>query len=295
MITSELIFKATGFQVSDVNYNGLGLLVDNGKDNLLSFIESPKFIKQLNDCSSISGVFCSELVASSGLVSDRIRLIVVNDPKWMFFSIVDYLGKNKSRDISVIHTSANINPTAYVSPVGVKIGKNCLIEANVTILPDVEIGDNVVIRAGAVIGTDGFEHKKTSKGILSVTHNGNLYIEDNVEIGGNSHIAKGFSYRDTIIGKNTKIDALVHYAHGVQCGEACFIAAKAMIAGNVTMGKNVWIGPSATISNRVSIEDNAYVTLGAVVVKDVIANQTVTGNFAVPHMQFLRYFKKVFS
>lgn len=291
-ITSEIIFNATGYMLYDVNYDGLGLLAEDSRDNLLSFIEEIKYIPLLNSFTNISAVFCSKLVSDSGLVSEHIRLIVVDDPKWMFFSIVDYLGKNKVRSISVIDSSSKIHSSSYISPLGVKIGKNCIIEPNVTILSDVDIGDNVIIHSGAVVGCDGFEHKKTTKGILSVVHDGHLYIQSDVEIGANSHIAKGFSYRSTIIGKNTKIDALVHYAHGVQCGSECMVAANAMIAGNVTIGDNVWIGPSSCISNRVEIKNNAYISLGSVVVKNVLEKQKVTGNFAVSHMQFLRDLKR---
>jgi UDP-3-O-[3-hydroxymyristoyl] glucosamine N-acyltransferase len=35
----------------------------------------------------------------------------------------------------------------------------------------------------------------------------------------------------TIIGESTKLDAFVHYAHGVQCGKECLIVAHAMIGG----------------------------------------------------------------
>ena len=83
------------------------------------------------------------------------------------------------------------------------------------ILGSAIIGENCIIRAGAIIGASGFEHKRTSKGILSVMHDGRVRIANEVEIGADTNIAKGFYGRDTIIGDQTKIDALVHVAHAV--------------------------------------------------------------------------------
>ncbi|OAL77413.1 DapH/DapD/GlmU-related protein [Acinetobacter terrae] len=292
-ITKDLIFHATKYVFkNEINYDGLGLLVTSSNAKLLSFIESQKYIAQVNENSSIRGIFCTQEIAELHQFRGDIDVIVVDDPKWFFFSIVDYLAKNKERIPTQIDPSTRVNSTAYISPVGVIIGKNCIVEPNVTIHSDVTVGDNVIIRAGTVLGGEGFEHKKTLHGILSVTHNGEVIINDNVEIGVNSHVAKGFSYRPTIIGESTKIDAFVHYAHGVQCGRECLIVAHAMIGGNVDIGNNVWIGPSAVITNRITLEDNCFITLGAVVTRSIKSGETVTGNFAIPHQKFLKNLKR---
>lgn len=292
-ITNDLVFQATQYQLENqFDYDEVGLLVTSSKGKLLSFIESQKYINQVNENKSIKGIFCTQEIADIKQFRTDIDLIVVDDPKWFFFSIIDYLAKNQERVSTVIDPSSRANTTAYISPVGVIIGKNCVIEPNVTIHSDVTIGDNVIVRAGSVIGSEGFEHKKTTRGVLSVTHNGQVIIHNNVEIGANSHIAKGFSYRATIIGESTKLDAFVHYAHGVQCGKECLIVAHAMIGGNVDIGNNVWIGPSAVITNRIVLEDNCFITLGAVVTRSVKKGETVTGNFAIPHQKFLKNFKR---
>lgn len=295
-ITKDLVFHATGLElINQFSYDGVGLLVTTSEGSLLSFIEDKKYISKLNENKQIKGIFCTQEILDSKLVRNDVVVIVVDDPKWFFFKIVDYLAKNKERAPTTISSTSKINPTAYINPFGVIIGENCVIESHVTIHSDVIIGDNVVLRAGSVIGGEGFEHKKTSRGVLSVTHNGEVFIHNNVEVGANSHVAKGFSYRPTIIGESTKLDAFVHYAHGVQSGKECLIVAHAMIGGNVDIGNNVWIGPSSVITNRIVLEDNCFVTLGAVVTRKVKSNETVTGNFAIPHQKFLKNLKKVLS
>lgn len=292
-ITNDLVLQATKYNFEhEINYDGLGLLATKADGQLLSFIENHKYIAQVNENMSIRGLFCTQEIVDFKQFREDINVIVVDDPKWFFFSIVDYLAKNKERIPTKIESSTKVNPTAFISPIGVVIGKNCIIEPHVTIFADVIIGDNVIIRAGSVIGGEGFEHKRTSHGILSVTHNGEVKIHNNVEIGANTHVAKGFSYRSTIIGESTKLDAFVHYAHGVQCGKECLIVAHAMIGGNVDIGNNVWIGPSAVITNRIVLEDNCFITLGAVVTRSVKKGETVTGNFAIPHQKFLKNFKR---
>ena len=171
-ITNDVVLQATHQLFQNMfDYDDVGLLVTTSENTLLSFIEDQKYVPQLNNNNSIKGIFCTQEIASSGLIRADIDLIIVDEPKWFFFSVVDYLAKNQERQSTVIDSSSEISPQAYISPVGVKIGKNCKIDPNVTILSDVTIGNNVIIRAGSVLGTDGFEHKKTSRGVLSVAHN----------------------------------------------------------------------------------------------------------------------------
>lgn len=289
-IDAALLLKATGLSVSGANYDGLGMADSAQGDALLTFLDHPKYAEVVNSNPSIKGVFVRS--AEKCLLRSDIEKITVDDPKWYFFSVVNFLGENRSREKTVIAPTARIDGSAVIAEYGVVIGDGVVVEPRSVIMPDVVIGARVKVRAGAVVGVDGYEHKRTSRGILSVVHDGVVIIEDDVEIGANSFVAKGFNYRATVIGRETKLDALVHYAHGVQCGRRCLIVANAMIAGHVTIGNDVWIGPSASIANRLTIGDGAFVTMGSVVTKDVGEGQKVTGNFAVPHNVFLANLKK---
>ena len=145
-ITNDVVLQATHQLFQNMfDYDDVGLLVTTSENNLLSFIEDQKYVPQLNNNNSIKGIFCTQEIASSGLIRADIDLIVVDEPKWFFFSIVDYLAKNQERQTTIIDSSSEISSQAYISPVGVKIGKNCQIDPNVTILSDVTIGDNVII------------------------------------------------------------------------------------------------------------------------------------------------------
>ena len=289
MIDHKLIKKIFEIDVLEFCVSGLGTASSIQDGSILTFLSDEKYLAELNENKSIKVAFVENAIASK--LRKDIIVLAVNDPKWFFFTLLNYIAENKNREKTKISATANIHGSAVIYEKGVVIGENVIIEPNVTIYPDTVIEDGVIIRAGAVIGVDGFEHKRTTRGILSVAHDGKVLIKRNAEIGVNSNIVKGFSYRDTIVGEETKIDALVHYAHGVQSGRGCMIVASSMIAGHVTLGENVWIGPNSSIANRLNIGDEAFITFGSVVVKDVAAREKVTGNFAISHNKFIQNLK----
>lgn len=291
LINDECITEFLGKKVEPkILCQNIGL-VNTILPNSLSFLDDIEFLDKLNANHNISAVFTTNALSEKlrkGIIS-----IIVDDPRYYFYSFLNFFStRNYNKTPSVISASASIHPKAFVSDYNVMIGEHVCIEPNATILPDVKIGDHVIVRAGTVIGSEGFEYKRTSKGILSVKHDGRVIIGNHVEIGSNTSIDKGFSFRDTIIGEHTKIDNLVHIAHSVHIGKECFIIANSMIGGSCTIQDRVWIGPSASIAPQIIIEDEGFVSLGSVVTKNVGKGEWVTGNFAIPHSKFLQNLKK---
>jgi len=121
---------------------------------------------------------------------------------------------------------------------------------------------------------------------------GRIMIGDRVEIGGNTCVDRG-ALSDTVIADDVKIDNLVHIAHNVRIGRCTLIAAGALVAGSSVLGERVWVGPSATISNGLTVGDDAQITLGSVVTRDVPAGGRVSGNFAVSHDRFLSHMRSI--
>lgn len=260
--------------------------------NTISFCDTQKFVIEIEKNENIRALFVTADVEKS-IKSGRIFKIISEDPRYDFYNLLNKAGRSNYKFFdSEIDSTAIIHEKAYISPNNVKIGANTIIEPNVTILPDVEIGNNCIIRAGSVIGSEGFEQKRTKKGILAVEHYGKVIIGDEVHVGALNSVAKGMSFRNTIIGDYTRTDNLVHVAHGVQVGKRCFLPASCMIAGSVTVQDDVWIGPNSSISSGITLKNNAFVTIGAVVTRNVDEGQTVSGNFAIPHDRFLRNLKK---
>lgn len=150
------------------------------------------------------------------------------------------------------------------------------------VISNAKIGKNVIIGAGTVIGGEGFGYMPDENGeLIQFPHIGGVIIEDDVEIGANTCIDRG-ALGDTIIGRGTKIDNLVHVAHNVKIGRNCQIICQVGIGGSVEIGDNCFVGIGASIRNQKKIGKNVIIGMGAVVVKDVPDNMTVAGNPASP-------------
>jgi len=290
-IDSALLKTALGFDVPQaISCSGLGL-IDSDRPHTLTFLDQERYRSNIETNPNVAAVFITSALASQVTRRD-VQKIVCDDPRHAFYVLLAFIAQaSYEKRKSLIHATAQIHPRAYISDYNVDIGENVRIEPNATILPDVTIEKNSIIRAGAVVGSEGFEHKRTSRGLVSVVHDGRVVIGGHVEVGAGCCIDKGFSFRQTILGEFTKLDNLVHIAHGVQIGRRCLIAACAMVAGSVTIGDDVWIGPGATLSNQIVVESGASITLGSVVVKDVKEHERVTGHFAIPHRTFLRFMR----
>jgi acyl-[acyl carrier protein]--UDP-N-acetylglucosamine O-acyltransferase len=275
-------FAALGLASADLN-------------GTLTFLDDDRFVRQLIENRNITGAIIDERNVEL-VVRSRPDLIVFvsEDPRYDFYSLQNELTRmaHAARPPTLVDPTAVVHCSAYIASYGVVVGPDVQVHARATVLEDVEIGEASVIRSGAVVGAEGFEHKRTRRGILSVWHDGKVILGRRVEIGVNNAVAKGFAYRHTSVGDDTKTDSLVHIAHGVQIGKRCLLPAGCVIAGSVTIEDDVWIGPNATVSSQLTVGAGAYVSLGSVVTRDVPPGARVTGNFAIPHDQFMHSLKR---
>jgi UDP-3-O-[3-hydroxymyristoyl] glucosamine N-acyltransferase len=190
-------------------------------------------------------------------------LLVVDEPFETYCKIVNHFRPFEPSN-KMISDSAEIGEGTFVYPsvfIGnhVKIGKNCIIYPNVTILDHCIIGNNVVIQPGTVIGSSAFYYntkKNRPVWYKKMPDCGNVIIEDDVEIGANCTIDRGVS-SDTIIGKGTKMDNMLHVGHDTVIGENCLFAAQSAIAGATTIGNGVTVWGQCGINKTLTIGDNA--------------------------------------
>jgi UDP-3-O-[3-hydroxymyristoyl] glucosamine N-acyltransferase len=143
----------------------------------------------------------------------------------------------------------------------VEIGSNTIIHPNVVIMDHCLIGSNVVIQAGTVVGSDAFYYNRKKdrevqyKKMLS---GGRVVIEDDVEIGANCTIDRGVS-ADTIIGKGSRLDNLIHIGHDTIIGRNCLIAAQTGIAGATELKDEVILWGQVGVSKTLTIGRGAEV------------------------------------
>lgn len=283
--------------VRDGEFAGLGLCGARAGIPLLTFCGNAKFLRIALKNPDISCLMVPQELADRAEAEGSGRgICAVPNLRVDFFGLHNrlcgpewaarYIGPDRP---TVIDPSAQVDARAIIDPLNVTIGAGTIIEACTVIYGRTAIGPDCIIRSGSVLGGSGLEFMRMGTGgMLGVEHRGKLVIGSRVEIQYNCNISRSlFPWHETRIGDDTKIESLVHIAHGSHIGKRNLIAASACICGSAVIGDDIWIGPNATVSSEVSVGDGARVTLGAVAASDVPGGTAVTGNFAIAHDLFM--------
>ena len=179
-----------------------------------------------------------------------------------------------------------IHPNVVVYPAA-RVGDRTVLHANCVIHERVQIGADCTIHSGSVIGAEGFGFVPTPQGWEKMEQSGFVVIEDGVRVGSNTTIDRP-AVGTTRVGRGTKLDNLVHIAHGCQVGEGVAMAAQVGMAGGVTIGNRVILAGQVGIANQATIGDGAIATAKAGIHGDVAPGEIVTGIPALPHRVFLK-------
>jgi UDP-3-O-[3-hydroxymyristoyl] glucosamine N-acyltransferase len=289
--------------------------VEQAQPGTISYIDGSKFASAI-DSTEASALILPLDDALQTKASDRdIAWVATDQPRKLFAETIavfyqPFRLEPSIHPTAVIHPSVQLGKNAAIGAhvviqAGVTIGNEVCIHPNVVIYPDVTIGDRTVLHAnctihertqigkdcvihsGAVIGSEGFGFVPTPEGWFKMQQSGTVILEDDVEVGCNSTIDRP-ALETTRIGRNTKIDNLVHVAHGCQVGEGCIMAGQVGLAGAVTLGKRVILAGQVGIVDHVKIGDGAIASAKAGVHHDVEAGAIVTGIPAIPHKLFVK-------
>lgn len=286
MRISEISHLVNVKVLHDGDFNSLGLLSHNA-DKMLVTLYDPAYLHQVIVNPHITCVITTPEIALD--LPDNLAIAVCEDPQTAFYQIHKYLFTNTNfywDDFdSEISPEATVHERAYIAPKNVRIGKGSIVEPNAVILERSIIGNHVTIRAGAVIGGEGFEPKYLEGKQIILPHAGGVLIHDGVEIQANSHIARSVFGSFTEIGEDTKVDALVHIGHNVRVGSRCTICALTGIAGSTVIGDDVFIGGQSAIYPDLKIGNNAFIGIKSLIRKDVPEYALMAGNPA----RFLRW------
>lgn len=276
--------------------SSLGLVEYNDGKDVCTFVDNEYYLEKLSD--NIQMVLIGEdLLDTLKQYRESYGICVVENPRLTYFRIHNYLVNDISyrrTDFKTrIGTNCNISSQAVIADKNVIIGNNVTIEEFAVIRENTVINDNSIIRAGCKIAGEGFEFKNTSEEVFHVSHIGGVIIGESVEIQYNTCIDKAiYPWDNTVIGDHVKIDNLVHIGHAVKVDSRTMIVANSGIGGRVSIGEDVWIGFGATIRNGIHIGDRARTNMGSVVTRNVGTEEAVTGNFAIPHKDFIANLKK---
>ena len=169
----------------------------------------------------------------------------------------------------------------------VRVGSGTVIYPNVSILHDCVIGNEVIIHAGSVIGSDGFGFVRQGNINVKIPQIGYVQIDDQVELGANNTVDRAALGR-TWIKRGVKTDNLVQVAHNVVIGEDTVIVALTGISGSVNIGREVVIGGQVGINDHITIGDRVMIGSQSGVAKSVPPGGVVSGTPSMPHRVYLR-------
>ncbi|HNH21177.1 MAG: UDP-3-O-(3-hydroxymyristoyl)glucosamine N-acyltransferase [Chitinophagales bacterium] len=245
----------------------------------LVFVDHPKYY---NKCLNSAASFI--IINKETEVPEGKALLIVENPFEAYCRIVQHFRPFEPAT-KLISDSARIGEGSFLYPgvfVGhhVRIGKNCIIHPNVTIMDHCIIGNNVIIQAGTVIGSDAFYYNSKKDRELwykKMPSCGRVIIEDDVEIGAGCTIDRGVSH-DSIIGRGTKMDNMIHIGHDTVTGKNCLIAAQVGIAGVVTLEDGVTLWGQVGVSKTLTIGANATIYAQSGVGKDTEGGKVYFGS-----------------
>ena len=265
------IAKIIGAEYSgiDIEITAMNTLKD-ATNSELSFISNAKYVKDVSISNSAAIIVDSK---TKEHVPEGCVALVVENPYWEMAILSKSFApliEDDSLPLPIVGEGSKISPKAEIAN-GAKIGKNCTILAHVYIGADVVIGDNTIIypnvtvyrdcmigndcmiHSNTSIGADGFgfatnklgEHKK-------IYQNGNVVIEDDVEIGSNVSVDRAV-FGSTLIKKGVRIDNLVQIGHNCEIGEYSVFVAQSGSAGSTKLGRNVVVGGQAAFAGHLEI------------------------------------------
>ena len=268
------------------------------------------FVKDARYSKAAARTNASALIVPEALPQIAKPQIVCKQPFLAFIKIAEIAQAERERPAPGVHPTAVVSPEAtlgasvslganvFIGPrttIGdrtvilpnVFIGADCRIGADSFIYPNAviresaAIGNRVIIHAGAVIGDDGFGYVQSKDRHVKIPQIGTVKIEDDVEIGANTTVARA-ALDKTVIRRGVKIDSHSHIAHNVVIGEDSMLIAYAKIAGGAVIGRNVLIAEDVGINDNISVGDRSMVGGGSNVYKSLPPGSVVWGSPAKP-------------
>lgn len=306
----------------DIVIHSLAALEQANADQM-SYVEGHKFASLIATTQAGALVLPSDKALQEQAIARQIAWVSVKNPRMIFAKAIALFYQPYQLPTGT-HPSAVIDPDAQIGKEvaiganavissGVQIGDRVCIHPNVVIYPDAvigagttlhanctihertQIGSDCVIHSGAAIGSEGFGFVPTATGWEKMHQSGITVLEDRVEIGCNSAVDRP-AVGETRVGPDTKIDNMVHIAHGCTIGKGVAMAAQVGMAGGVTIGNRVILAGQVGIANQAAIGDGAIASAKAGIHNNVPAGETVSGVPAIPHRLYLRasaVFKKL--
>ena len=156
---------------------------------------------------------------------------------------------------------------------GARIGDRFFAHAHAQVREFCELGNDVTLQNGVVIGADGFGFARDgARGWHKIVQSGITRLGDKVEVQANSCVDRA-SIGETRIGADTKIDNLVQVGHGCTVGDHTMLCSQVGVGGSSQVGNNVILAGQVGVAGHLSIGDGAIATAQTGIPSDVAAEE----------------------
>ena len=284
--------------------------IENAEPGDLTFVSNPKYAALARTTKATA------ILVEPSFPEVRTATLRVDNPYLAFAFAIELFYRSPMYPPGV-HPTAAISPTASIgvnAHIGAYavIGDNVTIGDNATILPHVvfypyvnagnnlfahahavvrehcQLGDNVILQNGAVIGADGFGFARQSDGSwYKIVQSGMTVLEDAVEVQANACVDRA-SIGETRVQAGAKVDNLVQVGHGSTVGQNTLLCAQVGLAGSTTIGKGVILAGQVGVAGHCTVGDGAMATAQSGIPGDVAPGKIVSGYPAIDNRQWLR-------
>lgn len=179
---------------------------------------------------------------------------------------------------AIVHSKARLGRNVTVGPWSI-------VDADVTVGDDCEIGPHVVLRGPTTLGRGNriFQFATVGEGSPAFAYRGEattLVIGDNniIREGVTIHRGLATDRSRTVIGDGNLFMAYVHVGHDCVLGDRIVMANNASVAGHVSVGDEAVLSGYVGVPQFRSIGACAFVSAMSLVTKDVPAFVSIDGN-----------------
>ena len=276
----------------------------------ITLADNPKHAAQLARCAA------SAVVVPEGFQPEGRPTITVADVHAAFSRVVAHFCPPRATRRPGISPAAFVDPSARLSPDvevhphafvgtdvqigpgtiihsgvrildGCRIGAGCTLFPNVVLYENTQLGDRVIVHAGAVLGAYGFGYSFVAGKHKLCAQLGFVQVGDDVEIGAATTIDRG-TYGPTLIGEGTKLDNLVQIGHNCRLGKHNLICSQVGIAGSSSTGDYVVMAGQVGIADHLHMADRSVLGAKAGVMFDTEPGKRYIGLPAVEEREAFR-------
>ncbi len=181
---------------------------------------------------------------------------------------------------------SRLAPLSYVGP-GVTLGQRCELGAGAVLLAGVTLADDVVVEAGAVLGSCGFGFVQHEGEHVPIPQVGGLSVGSGSRILAGCTIDRG-TLNDTRLGEQVTVGPMVQVAHNVSIGDRTVLESQVGIAGSCSIGADCLLEARSGMAGHAELGDNSRLAPRAGTTRKSPAHSDLVGFPARPRQTALK-------